>query len=104
MSPSEPPAPAAEFGFCGWMQGLYVDLPGRFQPCCTVHNVADLGRVGEGPLHEHSKFSRIKRLLLSGKVFPVCRTQRCCPYVQQQLAAGRPLNLITAADLQSGGE
>ena len=72
-------SPGPTMDFCSWLQGLYIDLEGRFQPCCIVHNVADLGRVGEGPLHEHPKLSRVKQLLLAGKVFPACVTQALLP-------------------------
>ncbi len=84
---------------CGWMNGVWVCHDGRLDPCCLVHGVADLGNIKDGPLLANDRYARVKALLFAGKVFPQCQGQRMCRYVQEQLTAGRPLDLITPQDL-----
>ncbi|MCK6457908.1 MAG: radical SAM protein [Phycisphaerae bacterium] len=84
---------------CTWITGVWVQTDGRIDPCCLVHDVADMGNVHDGPLHANQKFARVKRLLMSGKVFEACRGQRMCEYVQQQQTAGIPLRIIREAEL-----
>ncbi len=86
---------------CGWMNGVWVCHDGRLDPCCLVHGVADLGNIQDGPLLTNDRFARVKALLFAGKVFPECQGQRMCRYVQEQLTAGRTLDLITPQDLGS---
>ncbi|MFQ5424344.1 MAG: radical SAM protein [Phycisphaerae bacterium] len=84
---------------CGWIDAVYVNQNGRLDPCCLIHGVADMGCVHDGPVHENRKYRQVKELLLSGKVFDRCAGQRMCQYVQQQHAAGIPLQFMTRADL-----
>lgn len=96
-------APAPETGkrlqCCGWVRGVFVTREGNLDPCCMVHNVADMGNVRDGPLHTNEKHLHVKRLLASGRVFKECLKTRMCPYVEQMLAAGTPPEVITPDDL-----
>ncbi|MFH1746826.1 MAG: radical SAM protein [Planctomycetota bacterium] len=84
---------------CGWLNGVQVGIEGGMSPCCVIHNVADLGNLLDGPLLDNDKYARVKELLLAGKVFKRCVRQRNCEYVQQQLAAGKRLQIITREEL-----
>ena len=90
---------AARHVCCTWLQGVWVCHDGTLEPCCLVQRVADMGNVGDGPLLHNDKYARVKELLMAGKVFEPCLTQRQCAYVQQQHAAGTPLDLMTKEDL-----
>jgi MoaA/NifB/PqqE/SkfB family radical SAM enzyme len=99
-----PPSPRraslpARLRHCGWLWGVWVQKDGRLDPCCLVHDVVDMGNIHEGPLLMNKKFTRVKELLLRGKVFPECAGQRACAYVQQQQSLGRPLQIITGDEL-----
>lgn len=91
--------PSARLRACGWMNGVWVSNDGSMQPCCLLHNVADMGNIADGPLHRNQKYLRVKQLLGEGKVFTQCCTQRMCEYVQQQHTAGIPLRVITNEEL-----
>jgi MoaA/NifB/PqqE/SkfB family radical SAM enzyme len=98
----ESPDPKAKDGalvVCGWISGVWVRQDGTLDPCCMIHGIADMGNVRDGPLLHNRKFAHVKRLLLSGKVFPQCADQRMCQFVQQQHAAGIPLRMITQEEL-----
>jgi MoaA/NifB/PqqE/SkfB family radical SAM enzyme len=84
---------------CGWINGVWIDKEGSFDPCCLVHNVADMGNINDGPLYRNAKYHQVKDRLLEGKVFEACRHQRMCEYVQQQHAEGIPLRIIRADDV-----
>jgi hypothetical protein len=84
---------------CSWMNGVWVNNDGSMNPCCLLHNVADMGNIADGPLHRNQKYLRVKQLLGEGKVFASCCTQRMCEFVQQQHTAGIPLRVITDAEL-----
>lgn len=85
---------AKRLGCCSWIGGVWVQKDGRLDPCCLIHDVVDMGSVRDGPLLENDKYARVKDGLLSGKVLPECLNQRACQYVQQQLAQGRPPQVI----------
>ena len=94
-----PPKDRQHLPHCSWLAGVDVQRDGGLEPCCLVHRVADLGSISDGPLLENEKYRRVKDLLLVGKVFERCAEQRNCEYVQQQLSAGIPLEIITPAEL-----
>lgn len=84
---------------CGWINGVWVHMDGRYSPCCTVCHVADMGSATEGPLLGNEKFLRVKDLLRSGRVFERCLQQRGCEYIAQQRAAGKEIGVITREEL-----
>jgi MoaA/NifB/PqqE/SkfB family radical SAM enzyme len=92
-------APTERLRCCSWLNGAWVSREGALQPCCWVQNVADMGNVQDGPLHQNQKYLRVKDLLFEGKVFDACVGKRMCPYVQQQDAAGIPLRIVTREEL-----
>lgn len=93
--PSDPNEPSTkQLGCCSWIGGVWVQKNGSLDPCCLLHGVADMGTVRDGPLLESENFARVKDALLSGKVLKECLSQRACQYVQQQLAAGKTLEVI----------
>lgn len=95
----KPSTEPASFSTCSWLSGVWVRQNGDLDPCCLVHNVADMGNVHDGALLHNDKFGRVKNLLLGGKVFRQCANQRMCQFVQQQRTAGIPLRFITREDL-----
>jgi MoaA/NifB/PqqE/SkfB family radical SAM enzyme len=96
---AEGPSGAGDLPVCGWLLGLWIASDGRLDPCCLLHEVADMGNLKDGPLWKNAKFTRIKDLLLSGRVFPKCLEQRECLYVQQQRKAGVRLQIIEPHEL-----
>ncbi len=96
---AEGPGAGERWAHCSWLNGAYVDSDGAMDPCCLIHGVADMGSVREGPVLANEKYLRVKRLLQAGKVFPECRNQRMCAYVQQQIAAGKELRIMSPAEL-----
>ncbi|HVP10263.1 MAG TPA: radical SAM protein, partial [Phycisphaerae bacterium] len=88
---------------CGWLNGVWVQRDGRFDPCCLIHGVADLGNVKDGPILKNRKYAGVKGLLLDGSVFAECADQRACQFVQQQKAAGIPLRVIPKEQLDGLG-
>jgi len=101
-APGEP-AESGRVHRCGWINGIWVQRDGQIDPCCMVHNVADMGSIQDGPLLDNPKFCRVKDLLLQGKVFRPCLDQRMCVYVQQHKAAGTEPPVITEAELEKLG-
>lgn len=102
--PSGPRTPIADASFenlecCSWLSGVWVQRDGKFEPCCLVARVADMGSIHEGPVIENEKFARVKNMLMGGKVFKTCLKRRMCQYVQQQKAAGNTLRTITREEL-----
>lgn len=89
----------AKLRCCGWLNGVWVNENGSLDPCCLVHDVADMGNIDDGPLHENDKYAKVKALLETGKVFDKCVGQRQCQYVQQQESAGNTLEVITDEEL-----
>lgn len=84
---------------CSWLGGVLIWADGRLDPCCLVGGVADMGTIHDGPLLKNDKYARVKELLLQGKVFQACAKNQNCEYVQQQLAAGKKLRIITREEL-----
>lgn len=84
---------------CPALRDLWVRMDGSLDPCCMIHDVVDMGHVTDGPLLHNEKYARVKELLFEGKVLAECVDQRQCRYVQQQLADGRPLRVISRDEL-----
>jgi len=91
--------PTNALACCGWIRGVWVSRNGNYQPCCLIADVAEMGNVDQGPILHNDAFAKVKSLLLEGKVFEACIDKRQCEYVQQQYAAGRPLQVITREEL-----
>lgn len=52
----EPSADSSQrLACCGWIRGVWVEMDGRIEPCCLVHNVADMGNINDGPLFTNEK-------------------------------------------------
>jgi hypothetical protein len=98
-APKQAASAAPHLHHCGWLHGIWVQQDGRFDPCCLVHDVVDMGSVQDGPILLNRKFARIKELLLDGQVFTDCANQRACAFVQQQKAAGVPLRIVKSENL-----
>ncbi len=94
-----PPAGSRRLTVCGWISGVWVCQDGRLDPCCTVHGVADMGNIHDGPILENDKYARVKDLLRSGKVFERCLEQRGCEYIQQRRAEGTTPDVISREEL-----
>lgn len=97
-------APSPRLKCCSWLGGVWVQKNGRFDPCCLLHDVVDMGGVQDGPALKNEKFCRVKDLLLAGMVLPECVDQRACEYVQQRLAAGVALRVATADQLGAASD
>jgi pyruvate-formate lyase-activating enzyme len=94
-------SPTLELRCCGWLHGAWVGQDGRLHPCCLVNNVADLGSVHDGPILQNQKYLKVKAELATGRVFAACVDRHECPYVQQQRARGRSLDIIPSAELEA---